>query len=46
MTVVCAVANGQVAQAGRTLVNRDVAATDWNRLKSRAHDDWIELSSK
>ena len=27
------VANGQVAQANRTIVNWDVAATDWNALK-------------
>ena len=40
------VANGEVAQANRTIVNWDVAATDWNALKSRAHDDWIRLSSK
>jgi hypothetical protein len=40
------VANGQVAQANRTLVNWDVAAADWNALKRRAHDDWIRLSSK
>ena len=40
------VANGQVAQANRTIVNWDVAATDWNALKQRAHDDWIKLSSK
>jgi len=40
------VANGQVAQAGRTIVNWDVAATDWHALKTRAHDDWIRLSSK
>ena len=40
------VANGQVAQANRTIVNWDVAATDWNALKLRAHDDWIRLSSK
>ena len=41
-----AVANGQVAQANRTIVNWDVAASDWNALKRRAHDDWIKLSSK
>ena len=29
------VANGQVAQAGRTIVNWDVAATDWEALKLR-----------
>lgn len=40
------VANGQVAQAGRTIVNWDVASTDWTALKVRAHDDWIKLSSK
>jgi hypothetical protein len=40
------VANGQVAQANRTIVNWDVAATDWDLLKRRAHDDWIRLSSK
>jgi hypothetical protein len=40
------VANGQVAQANRTIVNWDVAASDWNTLKRRAHDDWIKLSSK
>ena len=40
------VANGQVAQANRTIVNWDVAADDWNALKTRAHDDWIRISSK
>ncbi len=40
------VANGQIATANRTIVNWDVAATDWNRLKTRAHDDWIRISSK
>jgi hypothetical protein len=40
------VANGQVAQANRTIVNWDVAASDWNTLKQRAHDDWIKLSSR
>ena len=39
------VANGQVAQANRTIVNWDVAATDWKALKVRAHEDWIKLSS-
>ena len=28
------VANGEVAQANRTIVNWDVAATDWNALKT------------
>jgi hypothetical protein len=40
------VANGQVAQANRTIVNWDVAAANWNALKTRAHDDWIRISSK
>jgi hypothetical protein len=40
------VANGQVAEANRTIVNWDVASADWNQLKRRAHDDWIRLSSK
>ena len=40
------VANGQVAQVKRTIVNWDVAATEWNGLKKRAQDDWVKLSSK
>ena len=40
------VANGQVAQNSRTIVNWDVAASDWNALKTRAHDDWVRISSK
>jgi hypothetical protein len=40
------VANGQVAQANRTIVNWDVASADWDKLKSRAHDDWVRISSK
>jgi hypothetical protein len=40
------VANGQVTEANRTIVNWDVAAADWNLLKRRAHDDWVRLSSK
>ena len=40
------VVSGQVAQNGRTIVNWDVAAADWNALKTRAHDDWIRISSK
>ena len=41
-----AVANGQVAQANRTIVNWDVAASDWNALVDRAHRDWVRISSK
>jgi hypothetical protein len=41
------VANGgQVAQNGRTIVNWDVAAADWDSLKARAHDDWVRISSR
>jgi hypothetical protein len=40
------VANGEAAQTNRTIVNWDVAATGWHALKSRAHDDWVRLSSK
>ena len=40
------VANGQVATANRTIVNWDVAATDWGKLKTRAHDGWVRISSK
>ena len=40
------VANGQVAQANRTIVNWDVAAADWRALKTRAHDDWVRISSR
>ena len=40
------VANSQVATANRTIVNWDVAETNWHALKVRAHDDWIKLSSK
>jgi hypothetical protein len=40
------VANGQVAEANRTIVNWDVASRDWNALKVRAHDDWVRISSK
>ncbi len=40
------VANGPVAQSGRTIVNWDVASNDWNAMKTRAHQDWIRLSSR
>ena len=40
------VANGQTAQANRTVVNWDVVADDWQALKTRAHDDWVKISSK
>ena len=40
------VASGRNASESRTIVNWDVAASDWHALKTRAHDDWIKLSSK
>ena len=40
------VANGQVAQSGRTIVNWDVASADWNALKTHAQQDWVRISSK
>lgn len=40
------VANGQVAESNRTIVNWDVVASDWHALKARAHDDWVRVSSK
>ena len=40
------VVTGQVAQGGQTVVNWDVVAEDWRALKTRAHDDWIRISSK
>jgi hypothetical protein len=40
------VASGEVAQTNHTIVNWDIAATDWNALKQRAHKDWIRLSSR
>lgn len=40
------VANGQVAQANRTIVNWDVASTEWDALKARLQSGWTKLSSK
>ena len=40
------VANSQMAQNSRTIVNWDVASADWEGLKTRAHDDWVRISSK
>jgi hypothetical protein len=34
------VANGEVAQDTRTIVNWDVAARDWNLLKTRTREQW------
>ena len=40
------VATGEVANINRTIVNWDVAATDWDLLKTRTHEKWVELSEK
>jgi hypothetical protein len=44
--VTSTVASGQVAPSGRTIVNWDVASSDWDIMKTRAHEDWVKLSSK
>jgi hypothetical protein len=38
--------NGEVAATNRPIVNWDVAAADWRALRTRAHDDWVRISSK
>ncbi|PDT75183.1 hypothetical protein [Bradyrhizobium sp. C9] len=40
------VANGEVAQDTRTIVNWDVAAHDWNLLKTRVHEEWTRVAAK
>lgn len=40
------VANGQVAQGNRTIVNWDVAKADWDKLQTRAQEGWVKISSK
>jgi hypothetical protein len=40
------VANGTNAATNRTIVNWDVVSTDWSVVKTRAHTDWIRLSSR
>jgi len=40
------VANGEVAQTNRTIVNWDVVASDWHALKTRAREDWVRISSR
>jgi hypothetical protein len=39
------VASGEVAQPGRTIVNWDVASSEWEALKTRTHKDWVKLTS-
>ena len=40
------VASGEVAASNRTIVNWDVAAADWQAFKTRAHEDWVRISSR
>ena len=40
------VANGEVAQDTRTIVNWDVAARDLNLLKTRTREQWDKIASK
>jgi hypothetical protein len=40
------VANGPNASSNQTIVNWDVVSSDWRVLKTRAHEDWIRLSSR
>ena len=35
-----------VAQDTRTIVNWDVAARDWNLLKTRTREQWDKIASK
>ncbi|MDB5616743.1 hypothetical protein [Tardiphaga sp.] len=39
------VANGEVALERRTIVNWDVAASEWDALKTRTQKDWVKLTS-
>jgi hypothetical protein len=39
------VANGQVAQENQTIVNWDVASSEWSALKTRTQQDWVKLTS-
>ncbi len=40
------VASGEtVAQERRTIVNWDVASSEWDALKMRTQKDWVKLTS-
>jgi hypothetical protein len=39
------VASGEVSQPGRTIVNWDVASSEWDALKTRTQKDWVKLTS-
>ena len=38
------VAGNDVAGSNRTIVNWDVASSDWDLLKARTREKWAELS--
>jgi hypothetical protein len=38
--------NGGNSQATRTIVNWDVASTEWQALTQRVQQDWVKLSAK
>ena len=40
------VAGGEVAASNRTIVNWDVASSEWQSIKTRAEKNWDKLSSK
>ena len=40
------VATGQVAASNRTIVNWDVAQTNWEALKTRTKEDWAKLTAQ
>jgi|UniRef100_Q07TI7 hypothetical protein len=39
------VAGGEVAASNRTIVNWDVASSEWQSIKTRAEKNWDKLSS-
>lgn len=40
------VAHGEIAASNRTIVNWDVASSEWQSIKTRAEKNWDKLSSK
>lgn len=40
------VATGEAAASSRTIVNWDVASSEWQSIKTRAEKNWDRLSSK
>jgi hypothetical protein len=41
-----AFSSGGNGQASRTIVNWDVASTEWQALTQRVQHDWVKLSAK